>query len=390
MFLADLYIVANFPPTDVSNWAFYKSALFILSAFCLLGLDQVIVRHPNLIKPISCRFVINLLAVLGLVTIIATTFDFTPVSTKYLIFCTLLISLVTFVAACFRAQNRLIEAQLATNGWKPILLILMIFAIGGVDQWFTGALISIFVLTLPMLFAKKDISIKKRLQRPKEDINHLGFYFLLHSLTLVVAVHGEQFIITLFGYKEVSFIVFSHFVIFTPIAISVNGFLGFYLAPKIRRHERFDFSIYRTYKKRISTLSFSLSLISLAIGALIYVLFYEAKHLKLEAIIISSLFIMCLARGQYTFASVCLNVFATKQVLLKTALFNWITMGAYLLLLVIILKGVQGTIIQAQLIAVATGLHWLSRTYISNYFAKGAVNTYLLNEERRSETPCSY
>ena len=377
MFVADLYVVANYSPEEVANWAFYKSALFILGAFCLLGLDQVIIRHPDKAKNITLRFIGTSLAVTAALSAICFTYEDIPVAPAMLIICTLLFSYVTFISAYFRAKNKLVEAQIATNGWKPIAFLLMVTAFGGVDSWFLFSLSTTLIVFLPLLLLRKYKDNYKSQQVAEQNYSQLGGFFLLHSLTLVIAVHGEQFIITLLGNKEVAFVVFSHFVIFTPIAISANGFLGFYLAPKIRRMDSFDLVHYKTYANNINKLAIGLSVISMIAGIAIYQLVYKRQGLELDLTIVASLFIMTLARGNYTFASVCMNVFADKRVLFKTAVFNWASMTIYLLCLFIILNSDNNNLAMAQMIVIATALHWLARTVTSNYYASQAVKVNL-------------
>jgi hypothetical protein len=47
-FFLDIYISTTFGKEFVSEWAFYKSSIFILGGFCVLGFDQVMIREPKL------------------------------------------------------------------------------------------------------------------------------------------------------------------------------------------------------------------------------------------------------------------------------------------------------------------------------------------------------
>ncbi|WP_286233913.1 hypothetical protein [Thalassotalea sediminis] len=379
-FLADLYVVAHFSPTVATDWAFYKSALFILTSFSVLGLDQVIVRHPNISKNILYQFLINSISI-GIVSYsIFVYLSPVTIEAEKLVCSIFLLSYITLSAAVFRANRALVYAQVATNGWKILTLAFIVFTTFETDHWF---LLSLFIFagitTLTLLISKLLRQQATQRLSSQHDLRHLGYSFFFHNMTLVVAIYGEQLIINALGYQKVAYTLYAHFVIFTPLALSLYGFFGFYLAPKIRHMTLFSIEHYHQYMRYIGLISFVLSLVSIFIGFLLYQLIFIDKNIQLQPTIIGSLFIVCLARGCYTLSSSCLGLFATQKKLSYTAKLNWLLMLFYLLCLYITLISTLLPNNKMASIALLTAVHWCCRTYISHKYAKLAIQRKVIS-----------
>ena len=47
LILSDILVTKYFPPDDVALWALVRSLVGIVGVFCVVGLDQVLVRSPQ-------------------------------------------------------------------------------------------------------------------------------------------------------------------------------------------------------------------------------------------------------------------------------------------------------------------------------------------------------
>lgn len=374
LFLADLYVVANFSPSTATDWAFYKSALFILMSFSVLGLDQVVVRHPNTSKKILYQFIINSICA-GIISYLILFYLLSlSINVYKLIFSIFLLSYITLCAAIFRANSALIIAQIATNGWKVLTLFFIMFTVFKTANWFLFSLLFFFFISTFLLISNKLLAQVDTDQTiSQSSTRQLGLSFFFHNMTLVVAIYGEQLLINALGYQKIAYTLYAHFVIFTPIAISLYGFFGFYLSPKIRNMTTFSIEDFRQYTRNILLISLMLSLLSILIGYVIYLFFYVDKDIQLQPAIIGCLLIVCIARGVYTLSSSCLGLFASQKKLSYTAKLNWLLMLCYLICLFITLN--SSLLMQHKVtgIALLTAIHWCCRTFVSHKYAQLAV-----------------
>ncbi|OKY26756.1 hypothetical protein [Thalassotalea sp. PP2-459] len=373
-FLADLYIVANYPSDIVTQWAFYKSTLFIAASVCILGLDQVIIRTPNQSKKIFIAFLVQSTLVCCILYIASTVFLTLAISTLQLIMSVYFLSILTMISAIFRANHLLTLAQLATNGWKIAILTCMVLSLLNVESWFTASLSILLLFSLYYLNKTKIIN-KTITHNTIQESNHrnVGLAFFFHNITLVVAIYGEQMLINALGHQKTAYILYTHFVMFSSIAISFFGFFGFYLAPKIKTMDVFTLHTFKAYSVKLFIVSIALSTLSIAFGFLIYKLYYQDKGIQLEPSIIISIFIMCIARGSYTVSSICLGLFARHETLAFTAKLNWLFMLTYLTIIYLLLTKSLPIYILFTSISATTAIHWSVRAFVSQRYARLAL-----------------
>jgi len=372
--VADLYIVTNSNEDTVSNWAFYKSILFIFGSVCLLGFDQVLVRNPNLIRVILKKFIPQAVIMsLILVSLLMTFNSSIQINAYYLYLNVIIFSFILFLSAVFRAKNLLVLSQFTTNFWKVILLFVVYFSLfESVDFWYLVPLTLVFVIALLAYLMTKNVDSSVKVKQSKEKIRTTGLLFLLHNLTLILSIYGEQFFINLLGNAQISYVLFCHFVVFTPIALSVNGFIGFYLAPKIRRYSSFTLEDYQKLNVKVSIYTISISILSIFLGFYIFKYLYSDKIVMLNYHVMIALFILCLSRGKYTLASVCLGLFAGQKTLALTAKINWIILTFYIFTMVVLLSKFKSIDVVVY-IAYLSAIHWCFRLFFSLHYAKKVV-----------------
>ena len=372
LLVADLYIAANFTKQLVANWAFYKSTIMILGSLCLMGYDQVLVRNPSILARLNKSFVLQSV-IISMIGSIAIFIVREGALNSYLLLTVnvFLFALVLYLSAIFRANNKLIAAQLTTNGWKIILLLLIVApTIEDPALWFAIALFTITMLSL--VFFGKQLTHLDNIKESLDNPRVVGLLFLFHNLTLIFAIYGEQFLINLFGDTDASYILYMHFVVFTPVAISLNGFIGFYLGPKIRRIVNPTPKYFQKLQTKINYFSIVVTIISIVIGWFAFLIFFHEQEANIVIEIVIALGTLCYVRCLYIFPSTCLGVFADSTILLATVKANWAFLGLFIASICIVLIQFDG-LQAASLISWFGAIHWTLRYLLARYFTKKVI-----------------
>ena len=182
-----------------------------------------------------------------------------------------------------------------------------------------------------------------------------------------MAVYGEQFLINLSGDTAASAHLFKYFAVFTPIALSVNGFLGFYFGPKIRRQQKMSIEKFKKFSLKISIFAVLITLLSTIMGYVYMTYFSPIKIDTLDWMLITSLSVLCIIRGIYIATSVCLGIFSDKKRLKSVAFLFWISAGLYIVGVFVTLNVTSG-IQAAQIISILSVSNWLFRLIVSNIY----------------------
>lgn len=375
MFLSDIYVVSNFSVEKISEWAFIKSTILIVSTLCLMGYDQLFIRDQTLIKRRFPRFIKHSLIII-FVACIGLYFlrDYSIIKVFLLAVCFFLMAIQNYITSASRGNYRLWKSQFSANGWKVFLLaFLLVNPDWPVFVYYLGVL----VLSLTCAFFFKGYSDASSQFKTKESLNDkeafsMGLSFLLHSLTLVFAVYGEQFIINLFEADVSSSHLFRYVSIFTPIALSLNGFLGFYLGPKIRLKNNSTHGYFRKLSAKIFIYTVLTVVISFLFGFYYFRYYLNTQYDQLDYMIIAILFLLCIIRGMYIATSVTLGIFGNSKQLLNSAKYTWVSTIFYLLLIILVLSFFNG-IFAAQLVCGATLINWILRFFISNIYTAKAL-----------------
>lgn len=380
MLLSDLYVSSNFSASAIAEWAFFKSTILIVSTICLLGFDQLFVRDQTLIKRYFKSFLGSSLVIISIVLLMIFFLkDYSYSKTGLLGLAIFLMAIQNYMSAASRGSYRLWKAQFSANFWK-LLLFISIITIPNLDTIEYFVIVLLFCVSVGFLlggFKKVSDRFASKEYLDTKTARIMGISFLLHNLTLVVAIYGEQFLINLFGAEAASSHLFKYVAVFTPIALSLNGFLGFYLGPKIRIKNSMDLKGYKKFTARIFLFSVVVVMLSFLFGLTYMTIILDISWQHLDYWIIGCLFVITMVRGLYIATSVCLGIFGTKNNLQKAASYSWLTTIAYLLSVVGILFMYKG-IIAAELICVATLINWMLRLAVSNTFTVKTFKTRVI------------
>ncbi len=368
--LADIYVSATLSADEIASWASVKSAVFILGNFLMLGFDQVIVRHKERLKVFYKKLFVQVIIlsflVVGIYVYTSTLDDYI-----FLLLSVISFSIIQIHYAIYRAERYLILSQLTTNSWKIVLLITIVISSSPVLSFAISlTLLSVYIL---VNFLRCDYPNYKPNVESDGEIKEYrleGFAFALHNLTMVLAVYGEQFILAFYDLKDLASILFSHFAIVTPIALSINGFLGFYLAPKMKADVNFDREKLTLYVKKVTFFSLLITFASVSLAYVTFDFIYPSRVKQDELFFLFGL--VCVIRGIYVCSSSALGVYADKKTLYKTALINGFVTLLYILMIIASISILSTNDILIGIISCSI-LNWLSRLLVSSYFAYKAL-----------------
>lgn len=363
--IIEILIIKKYNAESISNWAFYKSTIIIIGSFTLLGYDQVLLRDPKLIKIHFKRFFKRaLLVAIGSTLLILYIKDYSWMPALFIFLGIMLYGIMNYNTAASRANNKLWISQFSKNFWKCIILILLLT--NYFEDIFLYFIIAFFIVAVISFFLKGYIIDN----RTKVDNNvsikeaeGLSRAFLITSITLLFAIYGEQFIINLYGNVEVSAELFRYFAFITPIALSLNGFLGFYLGPKIIRDSKsHSFVSYKSLFNKVVLFSVVNTLISSSIGVLFLLFYIDMKFEDLNLFLVVALSGISFIRGIYVTNSVYVGIYANKKELFGIAMYFGAFTVVYLIAIVIVL---YLDIFVVQIISLLSLLNWLLRFIVS-------------------------
>lgn len=374
--VCDVYVSSHFSNDFISSWAFYKSLIIVIGSLSLLGYDQVFIREQKLIKLYRGTFARNVL-IISFLTVLVVSYvrELIFVDSVKLFLSIIIFSILTYISAATRANNNLWKSQFSSNFWKILILLFLLYSTLDILEYF---LISIMISLVLSFFLKgyfpdgKEI-IDSDLRLDESSAVARSFFFT--SLTLLFSTYGEQLLINFFNKQELSSQVFKYYSIYTPIALSVNGFIGFILAPRIRRMKTFNRS---SFVKLNYVLFFSTIVLTLVsfFGGYLYLEYFSSMKLETNYLILILLFLICIIRGVYTATSVCLGVFGSAKSIKKTAYGFWIGAGIFLIIVCFVLNyDIRNSV---YLILLATLINWLIRLVVSNYYSFKSLNNKLL------------
>ncbi|MGG6231754.1 hypothetical protein [Tenacibaculum sp. SDUM215027] len=378
LLVSDLYISKNFDDFFIADWAFIKSSILIISTVCLMGYDTLFIRDQSLIKRYFKRFWGQTIIIAFLVSIIIWLVKGFSINQVIMLFFAIVgLAFLNYISSSSRACYNLWKAQFSINFWKIILLLLLLLSY--FDQPINYYVVSVLIGGVLSFFLRGYYPKERNIQDKDSllslrDANKMGAYFLLTNLTLVFAVNGEQFVINLYGDANVSAHLFTYFSVFTPIALSINGFLGFYFGPKVRRQKEFNLKHYFNFSKKILVFSILITIFSVIAGYFYMIKFMNVAKVEIDWALISVLAFLCIVRGIYISTSIGLGIFGSKRSIGKSALMFWVFTIVYIFSIFIMLAYLENEFVVLG-IATASLLNWIGRFSVSNYFTIKELKT---------------
>lgn len=324
---SDFYVSKNFNADYIAHWAAIKSIIFVFGGICVFGFDQILMRSPELAVKVIKKYIFQIVVVSLISSFFITNYFIKDLNFIFISAVIALYALNQFWAATFRGNGQLVEAQIFTNGWKVVVLILLL--VGLYDQYYIYSISFIVILLINIIFIFNFIKKNNGYLNSYNsiDLYKMGSFFLLNNLSVTVATYGEQLLINSFGDKALSYTVFNYVLAFNSLMLLVAGFLGFYFGPKLKLVKNMTVDIYYNYLKKFFILSLILACISFGVGSIIFK-FYLHKD-------VSYIFAFaCLGVGfikiLYTIPSVCMALYCDTDSIKKIAIFNIFNMMGFI------------------------------------------------------------
>ncbi|MEZ9876750.1 hypothetical protein AB4349_14015 [Vibrio breoganii] len=282
--LSDLIVAKYYSINDVEIWAFAKSVLLLSASLCILGLDQVVIRDSGAFKLIWRFLVIRAIILASGIALILWSY-ISDVSYLTWFFIILGLTFLSFMSALYRGALKMFRAQLSLNGWKLYFLIIVSLSIGvgvSIDYIILLSILIAVIVTFIFIAIRKDLFdfyFNKKAENSKNKIVSQSYKFVLLTISLNLSINFEQLAINMLGGGNNSVNVFAHFTVFLPFVVFLNGFVGFYLGPLLRKYKNvFDICTYRKLRFWFVILCLLLGLLSFSVGFFGFSFMYGDKY----------------------------------------------------------------------------------------------------------------
>lgn len=254
-FGSDLLVTGFLDPDQVVEWAEFRSVIGLAGLFCLVGLDQVLIRSPQSSARILSvlAFQVPLLAVP--VSIVLAKLEF--VRSPSVAFLLALGSAGTIALFHYYRTNRLmIMAQLAQQGWVVVAFFAIVaYVVRDLKAPMMPLLVTIVILCAVCfalaLFIYRPSRTFRQEPEPLRNLYAVGTRFMVTSVFLALSMYAEQLLIQTVGTTEEAASYFTHSTYFLYPVNVINGYLGFVLGPWVRdRHDEL-LGIVRRHRNRV-------------------------------------------------------------------------------------------------------------------------------------------
>lgn len=370
--LSDLIVVSSFSHDSVSQWAFFKSVIFVLGGLCIFGFDQLLLREASYYIEIKKQFWLQSIFLSAVSSFFLFLYLHSVFETILCFFILVFYSTFLFEASYWRGQGKLLISQLYTNLWKLFLFAVLFIIIvlkmkeNILNIYFSSIVLSFFILMIFKFFLinKNDISSEKVTTKERVSFFILGFYFFVHNISLVMANYGEQFLINLFHRSRLSADIFTYITLYASLALAAISFVGFYLGPLVRNNKNFNLENYYYYFKYLILLSVVTLLINSVIIVFLKPIFF--KELEFDPILWLLTLFMTFFRVIYILPSLCLGVFGSEKVLMKSSFYTFTAVIIYIIIFSLLLQNDSKKIVYVLMCLMS--VHWLFKLILSNYF----------------------
>lgn len=268
LLIIDISVASNPDPAQVATWALTKGIVFVSGPIALLGLDHAIVRNAASWKKIVVFAALQVLIVAATLSIVFENLfaiNYFSVSLSIGAFAS---SLLFY--SVYRSNFRLSLAQLSLQGWKIILLLLLVlsYALGNVrmpDAYGIAigvALTLVLVLTIRGFAGRFQTSTIADRDSGIAGAYRVGALFAASNLLLNLSLYAEQFFLNAFGTQEEAASLFAHVAIVAPGIVALNGYISFWLTGKIRQNKEIFPRLWNKYQGRLIIALTALALFS--------------------------------------------------------------------------------------------------------------------------------
>ena len=366
LLLLDLIITAVFEGSVISDWGGLRSVIGIAGIFCLVGLDQVLVRSPQSSKKILKAIFVQ---VPILAVIIGWGFSYFGFVKNWflggVIAAGSAMTLVFF--QYFRSFSLNLKSQLSQQGWKIFALLTVLLFLALDFQIELGAVVAVSIwlsILLCLFFYIKSLPENMMAQNAESlsDLYQIGIRFMVTSLMLALTVYAEQLVVNHYGGHQNGALYFTHATYFLFPASILNGYLAFLIGPWVRdNHDRF-LGILKKRWPLIVAFSAFFALFVFSAGSFFWSVIGPSVGVP-DTILQIVFMVSVVARTLYTLPGGYLGVFGMPgdhNILIVGQLVIFATVLA----LFFFFKEVEGVLI-VYLVSILSALNWVMRTALS-------------------------
>lgn len=341
--LSDFLVVKNIEDIGVvSNWAFIKSTLVLVSVVAVFGAEQSILRYPQGLRKIYKIIIIRTFILSTLISVLLSLYSPINDFVFWLVSIIGLSSTIIFYSI-LRTSLNMSLSQLCQNLWKIILLFLVVYSVfyGEFDAksvYIFSIYFSILILSFFLVLLKDSwLNYYKNHTGnhvDKKTILSISNYFIVSALTLNFSANFEQLVLNFLDLKYESALFLAHTSVFFPLVLILNGVLGFYLGPYVKNNEnKINSGLITKSIFIMSLVSLVLCFLSFLIGYFVFKKYYSQYEFNI--FITLSLLFVGYFRMLYLIPSCLVGVIGSDKITKRYILNNFFVVVVLLVILLV-------------------------------------------------------
>jgi len=240
LFLVDIILGRRLDGSDLSDWAYVRSAVLIATAIGVFGVDQALLRR--LVEPSKLMRPAIVQAVIGGVG--STLLSCTIADARTSVFVGLIVTSLVFAtifAGYLRSRVRIAASLSGLYGWRVVLLV-AVAAFGDVlwpplALWLASIASAVFAFVVSRR-VEAATEPGDRSAAHHREILTIGSRFCLTNVIAVSSIYIDQIILEVFGLTETSTQAFLYTTAIYPLPILAAGFGANIYNPWLRSTNR--------------------------------------------------------------------------------------------------------------------------------------------------------
>lgn len=275
------------PHGDAADWAGIKSFMMIYGPLLLLGLNNLFIRNPERARTILISNIVALCSTTVIMVAVCYVFFKGKFPNSYYL-ATFLYAISITIMTILRGRMYIISAQVVQGLWK---LLLLLFILGYVLAFRDMKLDSVILIFVPLsllvtvlvgavIICRSDILKNDGLPLEyfvgKEE-TQFCLKYIVSVFTAGASAYLEVLVLSVLCSKLQTAEYFSHYTIFTSIAVVFSGYVGFVLTPSIRKLPANYSYLVAGFNAKIFMICVAVFVVSLLVGTVGFLIFYAGR-----------------------------------------------------------------------------------------------------------------
>jgi hypothetical protein len=281
-FALDVLAARLFAPTMIARWALFKSLMLIGSAVATWGVDQALIRWPGFWA--MKRFIIDIQLIIGAVAlsvIFSLLFRLSGTDGALMAVSVWGLSFVAVRFALLRGASHFTSAQYVSNSWRVgMIAVVAILSLTTSNLDLNAIAACVIVLSIPPVIGLVQRDSVQTFYQSRTDHTGKRFHlkstkFVLLSGTLVFSIYADQLLLSRTPSAAAEY--FAHMSVYSPILLAINGFVGFYVAPRLRDGGVEGIREFRRFVGRHAMAGALAAIVSFSIGSFVFDLLFDGR-----------------------------------------------------------------------------------------------------------------